>query len=127
MWGTSQAALVGMCPYGGRPGHRGRPAIRQPGWGPFDVRHGAPADREGQHAGQRAWTAALGIEQEVHLLDGDLTDLSSLLRVFKEAKPTEVYDLAAQSFVKSSWQTPLLTVQVTGLGVCIVLEALQLA
>jgi GDPmannose 4,6-dehydratase len=67
----------------------------------------------------------LGIANDVQLIDGDLTDLSSLIRAFKEAKPTEVYNLAAQSFVKSSWQTPILTGNVTGLGVCNILEALR--
>jgi GDPmannose 4,6-dehydratase len=67
----------------------------------------------------------LGIAQDVHLIDGDITDLSSLVRAVQEAKPDEVYNLAAQSFVKSSWQTPLLTGQVTGFGVCNILEALR--
>ena len=66
----------------------------------------------------------LGIAQDVQLIDGDITDLPSLVRAVQEAKPDEVYNLAAQSFVKSSWQTPSLTGQVTGLGVCNVLEAL---
>ena len=67
----------------------------------------------------------LGIAQDVQLIDGDITDLPSLIRAVQEAKPDEVYNLAAQSFVKSSWQTPSLTGQVTGLGVCNVLEALR--
>jgi GDPmannose 4,6-dehydratase len=67
----------------------------------------------------------LGIAKDVQLIDGDVTDLSSLIRALKESKPTEVYNLAAQSFVKSSWQTPLLTGEVTGLGVCNILEAIR--
>ena len=67
----------------------------------------------------------LGIAQDVQFIDGDITDLPSLIRAVQEAKPDEVYNLAAQSFVKSSWQTPSLTGQVTGLGVCNVLEALR--
>ena len=67
----------------------------------------------------------LGIADGIEFIDGDITDLSSVIRTFKEAKPDEVYNLAAQSFVKSSWQTPLLTGQVTGLSVCTVLEALR--
>ena len=67
----------------------------------------------------------LGIAQDVQFIDGDITDLPSLIRAVQEAKPVEVYNLAAQSFVKSSWQTPSLTGQVTGLGVCNVLEALR--
>lgn len=68
----------------------------------------------------------LGIDRDVHFIDGDITDLSSLIRGVQEAKPLEVYNLAAQSFVKSSWQTPLLTGEVTGLGVGNVLEALRI-
>jgi GDPmannose 4,6-dehydratase len=67
----------------------------------------------------------LGIAKDVQLIDGDVTDLSSLIRALKESEPTEVYNLAAQSFVKSSWQTPLLTGEVTGLGVCNILEAIR--
>jgi GDPmannose 4,6-dehydratase len=67
----------------------------------------------------------LGISQDVHLIDGDITDLSSLMKAFKQSNPSEVYNLAAQSFVKSSWQTPALTAAVTGLGVCNMLEALR--
>lgn len=67
----------------------------------------------------------LGIAQDVQLIDGDITDLSSLIRAVNEAKPDEVYNLAAQSFVKSSWQTPALTGHVTGLAVCNILEALR--
>ena len=63
----------------------------------------------------------------MHLVDGDLTDLSGLIRTVREVMPDEVYNLAAQSFVKSSWQQPLLTGTVTGLGTsqCI-LEAVRL-
>ena len=68
----------------------------------------------------------LGIAKDVQFIDGDITDLPSLIRAVQEAKPVEVYNLAAQSFVKSSWQTPSLTGQVTGLGVCNVLEALRI-
>ena len=68
----------------------------------------------------------LGIASDVALADGNLIDLSSLLRILKEVQPDEVYNLAAQSFVKSSWQQPLLTGQVTALGVGNLLEALRL-
>lgn len=69
----------------------------------------------------------LGIRNAVRLLDGDVTDLSSLVRAIREAEPDEVYNLAAQSFVGSSWQQPLLTSTVTGLGATNVLEAVRLA
>ncbi len=68
----------------------------------------------------------MGIADQVQLLDGNLTDLSSLIRVLREVKPDEVYNLAAQSFVKSSWQQPLLTGTVTGLGAANMLEAVRL-
>ncbi|RAI37020.1 GDP-mannose 4,6-dehydratase [Rhodoplanes serenus] len=68
----------------------------------------------------------LGIAAEVRLVDGNLTDLSSLLRTMRDVKPDEVYNLAAQSFVKSSWNQPLLTGAVTGIGAANVLEAVRL-
>ena len=69
----------------------------------------------------------LGIENAVELVDGNLTDLSSLIRTVSTVKPDEVYNLAAQSFVKSSWDQPILTGQVTGIGATIVLEAIRIA
>ncbi|MBB3286298.1 GDP-mannose 4,6-dehydratase [Rhizobium sp. BK284] len=68
----------------------------------------------------------LGIEGQVRIVDGDLMDLSGLMRTLKEVRPQEVYNLGAQSFVKSSWQQPYLTGQVTALGVTNILEALRL-
>lgn len=69
----------------------------------------------------------LGIERDVAMLDGDITDLSSLIRALHRARPDEVYNLAAQSFVHTSWDQPLLTGAVTGLGAHSVLEAVRLA
>lgn len=68
----------------------------------------------------------LGIEKDVRIVDGNLTDLSGLARTMRDIRPDEVYNLAAQSFVKSSWQQPILTGNVTGMGVTNVLEALRL-
>jgi len=68
----------------------------------------------------------LGIENEVRLIDGDLTDLSSLIRALETSRATEVYNLGAQSFVGSSWQQPLLTAQVDGVGALNVLEAVRI-
>ena len=68
----------------------------------------------------------LGIDSDVHLVDGDLVDLSSIIRAIEEARPDEVYNLGAQSFVATSWRQPLLTAQVTGLGAANMLEALRL-
>ena len=68
----------------------------------------------------------VGVEKDVELIDGDLTDLSGLIRTVKDIRPDEIYNLAAQSFVKSSWQQPLLTGEVTGLGVTNILEAMRI-
>lgn len=68
----------------------------------------------------------LGIQNDVRLLDGNLTDLSSLVRIVKDLRPDEIYNLGAQSFVKSSWHQPLLTGNVTGLGCANMLEAMRL-
>jgi GDPmannose 4,6-dehydratase len=68
----------------------------------------------------------LGIIDRVHLIDGDLIDLSSVLRIVQSAQPDEIYNLAAQSFVHASWQQPLLTGSVTGLGAVNMLEAVRL-
>jgi len=68
----------------------------------------------------------LDIADRVHLIDGDLTDLSSLIRALEKSQPSEVYNLASQSFVATSWEQPLLTAQMTGLGALHVLEAIRL-
>jgi GDPmannose 4,6-dehydratase len=69
----------------------------------------------------------LGIVDHVKIVDGDLTDLSSMLRLVKDIQPDEVYNLGAQSFVGTSWHQPLLTAQVTALGVTNILEAVRIA
>jgi GDPmannose 4,6-dehydratase len=68
----------------------------------------------------------LGIADKVKLVYGDLADLSSLLRIVGDVKPDEVYNLAAQSFVASSWDQPLLTADITAVGVVRMLEALRI-
>lgn len=68
----------------------------------------------------------LGIQNDVEFVDGNLTDLSSLGRIVRAIQPDEVYNLGAQSFVKSSWDQPVLTANVTGIGALNVLEALRL-
>ena len=69
----------------------------------------------------------LGVDKQVKRIDGNLTDLSSLIRAFNEVGPDEIYNLGAQSFVASSWRQPLLTGSVTALGVGNVLDAMRLA
>jgi GDPmannose 4,6-dehydratase len=68
----------------------------------------------------------LDIADRVQLIDGDLMDLSSLMRAIQRCRPDEVYNLASQSFVATSWAQPLLTAHVTGLGALNVLEAVRL-
>jgi GDPmannose 4,6-dehydratase len=68
----------------------------------------------------------LGIQDQVELIEGDVCDVTSLIRALKKANPHEVYNLAAQSFVGTSWEQPQLTAQVTGVGVLNLLEAIRL-
>jgi GDPmannose 4,6-dehydratase len=68
----------------------------------------------------------LGIHDDVELVDGNLTDLSNLIRLMQTYQPDEVYNLAAQSFVAASWNQPILTGNVTGLGAVNMLEATRL-
>lgn len=68
----------------------------------------------------------LGILHDVELIDGNLIDISSLMRTIKDYQPDEIYNLAAQSFVATSWNQPILTGQVTGLGAVNMLEATRL-
>jgi len=68
----------------------------------------------------------LGIESEVNLIDGDLTDLSAVIRGMEKSAAEEVYNLGAQSFVGSSWDQPVLTANVTGVGALNVLEAVRI-
>lgn len=67
----------------------------------------------------------LSIESDLVLLDGDLTDLSALIRVMEKSSATEVYNLGAQSFVGTSWDQPILTANVTGIGALNMLEAIR--
>jgi GDPmannose 4,6-dehydratase len=68
----------------------------------------------------------LKVDKQVKLVYGDLADLSSLLRVVQDIKPDEIYNLAAQSFVASSWDQAILTAEITGVGVVNMLEAMRI-
>jgi GDPmannose 4,6-dehydratase len=68
----------------------------------------------------------LGVENDVDLREGDLTDLSSLTRLLAAIKVDEVYNLGAQSFVATSWMQPILTGITTGIGATQLLEAIRL-
>ena len=65
------------------------------------------------------------IADRLRFVEGDLTDQSSLDQALQQLKPDEVYNLAAQSFVPVSWNQPVLTADVTGLGVVRVMEAIR--
>jgi GDPmannose 4,6-dehydratase len=65
------------------------------------------------------------IQDRLTLLSGDLMDESSLINVLKACRPSEVYNLAAQSFVYASWQQPVLTAEATALGVTRLLDAIR--
>jgi len=65
-------------------------------------------------------------QEQVTISQGDLHDQSSLMDLFEEYQPDEVYNLAAQSFVPTSWTQPVLTGEVTALGVTRILEAVRL-
>lgn len=68
----------------------------------------------------------LGVADKVHMLQGDMSDLSSLIRAMEVSQADEVYNLAAQSFVGSSWDQPVLTANTTAIGVTNILEAIRI-
>lgn len=65
------------------------------------------------------------IQDEIEIVQGDLLDQSSLMEILIEHEPQEVYNLAAQSFVPTSWKQPVLTGEFTALGVTRILEAIR--
>ncbi len=66
------------------------------------------------------------IQDKITIVQGDLLDLSSLMDIVREHRPTEVYNLAAQSFIPTSFKQPVLTGEFTALGVTRMLEAIRL-
>ncbi len=70
----------------------------------------------------------LGIDKhpDLHLVEYDLTDLSASIRLLQKTKATEVYNLAAQSFVGVSFEQPITTAEITGVGVVNLLEAIRI-
>jgi len=65
------------------------------------------------------------LQDKLELISGDLLDQKSLVTALQTAKPHEVYNLGAQSFVPASWEQPMLTGEITGLGVTRMLEAIR--
>ncbi|WP_165998478.1 GDP-mannose 4,6-dehydratase [Bacillus sp. Cs-700] len=66
------------------------------------------------------------IRNQIEWIDGDLTDLSSLIRAVQYSEPDEVYNLAAQSYVATSWPQPIATGEITAMGVTNMLEAVRI-
>ena len=67
----------------------------------------------------------LGIESDIVFLDGDLSDGTALQRAVIKARPDEIYNLAAQSFVATSWDQPITTGIVDGIGATHLLEVIR--
>ena len=68
----------------------------------------------------------LNVLNNIELIEGDLTDVTSIIRAIEIAKPDEFYNLGAQSFVGTSWKQPQLTAQATGMGALNCLEAIHI-
>jgi GDPmannose 4,6-dehydratase len=66
------------------------------------------------------------IQEKITLVPGDLLDEVSLIHILEEHRPDEIYNLAAQSFVQTSWNQPVFTGEVTALGVTRLLDAIRL-
>jgi GDPmannose 4,6-dehydratase len=66
------------------------------------------------------------IQDQITLVSGDLVDEVSLINVLRDYRPSEVYNLAAQSFVQTSWTQPVLTGEITALGVTRMLDAIRI-
>jgi GDPmannose 4,6-dehydratase len=67
-----------------------------------------------------------GVQDDIHLLQGDLLDQMTLLDAITRAEPDELYNLAATSFVPASWRQPVMTAQFTAVGVTSMLEAVRI-
>lgn len=65
------------------------------------------------------------LQDQIELVSGDLLDQKSLISALQTARPQEVYNLGAQSFIPVSWEQPMLTGEITGLGVTRLLEAIR--
>ncbi len=79
-----------------------------------------------RHSSTMNFERILHIQDQIEIIQGDLHDQGSLVNIIEEYHPDEVYNLAAQSFVPVSWNQPVLTGEVTALGVTRLLEAIRL-
>lgn len=68
---------------------------------------------------------SLGIQDKIQLVPGDMIDMASISNAILQSKPDEIYNLAAQSFVGTSFEQPLVTAHVDGIGVVMLLEAVK--
>lgn len=66
------------------------------------------------------------IKDKIHFIYADMTDLVSLIKAMRLSQADEVYNLAAQSFVATSWEQPLATIEINGCGVTNILEAIRI-
>src|ERR1700682_3121735 len=66
------------------------------------------------------------IQDQIQLVPGDLLDQRSMITILREHRPTEVYTLAAQSFIPPSWSQPVYTGEATALGVTRILDAIRI-
>ena len=66
------------------------------------------------------------MRKEIKLVEGDVTDFGSIIRIINEIKPDEIYNLAAQSFIPDSWTQPISTVNINAMGVINILESIRI-
>src|SRR5687768_14994944 len=66
------------------------------------------------------------IQDRITFVQGDLLDEVSMINILREHRPNEIYNLAAQSFVQTSWSQPVLTGETTALGVTRILDAIRI-
>lgn len=65
------------------------------------------------------------LKDKIHFIYGDMTDLASLISIMRKSQPDEIYNLAAQSFVATSWEQPIVTANIDAIGVANMLEAVR--
>jgi GDPmannose 4,6-dehydratase len=87
--------------------------------------HGMVRNLAGKNLAGKNNDRLSGIRGKINFIEADLTDQTSLDRAVQQIKPDEVYNLAGQTFVPVSWNQPLLTMEVTGMGALRMLEAIR--
>lgn len=79
----------------------------------------------GRHTGEGKLGNAAHLKDSVRFIQADMTELEQMVQIMKRVQPDEVYNLAAQSFMGTSWEQPVLTCEINGLGVLKILEAIR--